>query len=169
MNDTHKSIKEAIQDSFDRNEPLPGHVAEHLKTCPECRYFKESLERFLLKLKINLDKNIADFKSPDFSHLTENPSGKTGKTAKKQCVRYLPWIAAVFLCAVISIFTFFGYQSRKVSLLIKKENQIFVEELFSRSIFDKGYTAEDHIFLTSWFETHETVPWLYGDFSMDEP
>jgi len=50
-------------------------VEEHLKTCAECRAFKESLEKFPQMLKESLEKKIHELE-PHFSCLQRSSARK---------------------------------------------------------------------------------------------
>jgi len=157
-NDCHYA-RETIQHFLDGEKPLPEWAKEHIRKCKPCRSFKESLEEFPIELKSSIDKEIETLEPPDFSILPDRLSGKIGHKV------FIPWIAALFVFAVILTFSYHGYMSYKTSSFLKEENRFFVENLFNKSIFEEGETIEGLALFTEWFQSTEIVPDLIGDFS----
>ena len=156
-----RNVKDMIQESLDQGAALPVLVEEHLKNCPACCSFKESLEQFSMKLKASLDKEIETLGPPKFSCLPERLSERRGH------MQFLLWIAALICFAVISLFGYRGYISYRTKSFLREENRLFVESLFTQSILEQEDSLENMALSTTWFQGSDTVSELTEDFSLE--
>ncbi len=162
MKNIHADIMELIQNHLDIHQPLPRHVEEHLKTCAECRAFKESLEQFTQKLKESLKKEIEELGPLDFSYLQRSSA------RKRSSFRYIPWVTAGFLCILLSLFFYQEHQTtRRTHSLIWEQNHLFVESLVDGPLFVDEDGLDDLVISTTWFDSHEIVDEFIGSFSLE--
>lgn len=162
MKNTHVYIRKLIQNHLDNHQPIPDHVEEHLKTCAECRAFKESLEQFPQRLKESLEKKIHELGPLDFSCIQRSSA------RKRSSFRYIPWVAAGFLCILLSLFLYLEHQTtRRTRSLIWEENHLFVESLVDGPLFVEEDGLDDLAISTTWFDSHETVDEFIGSFILE--
>ncbi len=162
MKEGCRNVRDMIQESLDHGSALPVFAEEHLKNCPPCRSFIESLEQFSLKLRASLDEEIEVLGPPKFSCLPERTSERKGH------MQFLPWVAALICFAVISLFSYRGYISYRTKSFLREENRLFVEGLFNRSIFEQENSFESIALSTTWFQGNDTILELTEDFFLEE-
>ena len=147
MKDECSAVREELQNALDVDRSLPVGIRRHLSECPECRSFHASLLAYGRQLREALDSELASWEVPDLSKLQRN--------RKKTLQRAFPWVAAVLTLAIISGW---GLSRRSHSLtFLEEENQVFVNELFERGLFEVSVDPNSPE-PSSWWLPVETLP-----------
>ena len=173
MKELCRKARYYINRYFDEKAPMPGWVEDHLKVCAECNKFKKSFEETTKKLKISIDEAICKIAPLDFSIIEDR------MFKRKRNVRIAKLSATTVCVAVLSFFIYYRYFYHKINksdiekilmkkLLIREENNQFIESIFNTSFFDANSNSHEITFSTDLFNSSENILNIDSDAIIDE-
>lgn len=153
-------IQEVLQEKFDESLELPVLVQEHIKGCPECRKYYQTLTSLGESLTHDIDEKLKTIPTPDFRKICR-------KKNKRLFVPVTAGIAAVIVLGLGIFFSTFILRNKKGTDYIASDVEVFVAGIFSRPLLYDDVSGQTELFSASdWFDDSMVDENFFDDTSL---